>query len=225
MQYPIFTHSSVDGHWGYLHVLAFVNSATMNIYVHVSIQNMVFSTCMPRNGIAGSYGSSICLFFLFLRKICAVLQGEKAILPSAMTWMDLIVIPNEISQTDKDKDTLLLMKSERVSRSVMSNSFWLHWPHQPPLSMGFPRQEYWSVLPLPSPGYLPNPEVEPRSPRLHAYSLPSEPPGKPISHYYLYMEFQENGTNEPILKTEIQSQMLKTNLWLPRVKGWAGGRH
>ena len=95
----------------------------MNIYVHVSIQIMVFSTCMPRNGIAGSYGSSICLFFLFLRKICAVLQGEKAILPFAMTWMDLIVIPNEISQTDKDKDTLLLMKSERVSRSVMSNSF------------------------------------------------------------------------------------------------------
>ena len=59
MQYPIFIHSSVDGHWGCLHVLAFVNSATMNIYVHVSIQIMVLSTCMPRNGIAGSYGSSI----------------------------------------------------------------------------------------------------------------------------------------------------------------------
>ena len=36
-------------------------------------------------------------------------------------------------------------------------------PHQAPLSMGFPRQEYWSGLPFPSPGDLPNPGIEPRS--------------------------------------------------------------
>ena len=45
--------------------------------------------------------------------------------------------------------------------------------------MGFSRQEYWSGLPLPSPGDLPDPGIEPRSPALQADALPSEPPGKP----------------------------------------------
>ena len=51
---------------------------------------------------------------------------------------------------------------------------------QAPLSMEFSRQEYWSGLPRPSPGNLPDPGIEPRSPTLQADSLPSEPPGKPI---------------------------------------------
>ena len=50
---------------------------------------------------------------------------------------------------------------------------------QAPLSMGFSRQEYWSGLPFPSPGHLPNPGIEPGSPALQADSLPSEPPGRP----------------------------------------------
>ena len=48
--------------------------------------------------------------------------------------------------------------------------------------MGFSRQEYCSGLPLPSPGYLPDPGIEPRFPALQADSLPSEPPGKPLYH-------------------------------------------
>ena len=51
--------------------------------------------------------------------------------------------------------------------------------HQPPPSMRFSRQEYWSGLPFPSPGDLPNPGIEPRSPALQADALTSEPPGKP----------------------------------------------
>ena len=47
-------------------------------------------------------------------------------------------------------------------------------------SMGFSRQECWSGLPFPSPGDLPDPGVEPRSPALQADALLSEPPGKPI---------------------------------------------
>jgi len=43
--------------------------------------------------------------------------------------------------------------------------------------MGFSRQEYWSGLPCPPSGDLPNPGTEPRSPALQADSLPSEPPG------------------------------------------------
>ena len=46
--------------------------------------------------------------------------------------------------------------------------------------MGFSRQEYWSGLPFPSPGDLPDPGIEPGSPALQADALTSEPPGKPI---------------------------------------------
>ena len=45
--------------------------------------------------------------------------------------------------------------------------------------MGFSRQEYWSGLPFPSPGDLPDPGIEPRSPALEADTLTSEPPEKP----------------------------------------------
>ena len=51
--------------------------------------------------------------------------------------------------------------------------------HQAPLSMGFSRQEYGSGLPFPSPGELPDPGTEARSPALQADSLMAEPPGKP----------------------------------------------
>ena len=47
------------------------------------------------------------------------------------------------------------------------------------LSMGFSRQEYWSGLPFPSPGNLPDLGSEPVTPALQADALPSEPPGKP----------------------------------------------
>ena len=46
------------------------------------------------------------------------------------------------------------------------------------LSMGFFRQGYWSEMPFPFPGDLPDPWIEPGSPALQADSLPSEPPGK-----------------------------------------------
>ena len=53
-------------------------------------------------------------------------------------------------------------------RSAVSDSFVILWTvaHQPPLSMGFPRQEYWNGSPFPSPGDLPNPEIKPVSPAL-----------------------------------------------------------
>ena len=51
--------------------------------------------------------------------------------------------------------------------------------YEVPLSMEFPRQEYRSRLPFPSPGDLPNPRIEARSPALQADALTSEPPGNP----------------------------------------------
>ena len=51
--------------------------------------------------------------------------------------------------------------------------------HQAPLYIEFFRQDYWSELPVPSPGDLPDPGIESSSPALQADSLPTEPPGKP----------------------------------------------
>ena len=50
--------------------------------------------------------------------------------------------------------------------------------YQAPLSMGFPRREYWGGLPFPSPGAFPDPEIEPGSQALQADAVPSESPGK-----------------------------------------------
>ena len=59
MYHSFLIHSSADGHLGCFHVLAMINSAAMNIGVHVSLSDLVSLVCMPRSGIAGSYESSL----------------------------------------------------------------------------------------------------------------------------------------------------------------------
>ena len=78
--------------------------------------------------------------------------------------------------------TQLLSEWSEWSHSVVSDSA-TPWTvaHQAPPSVGFARQEYWSGLPFPSPGDLPDPGIEPRSPALQADALPSDPPGEPQS--------------------------------------------
>ena len=63
----------------------------------------------------------------------------------------------------------------------MSKSFATPWTvtHQAPLSMGFPRQENWSELSFPSPGYLPNPGIKLASRELTGRLFTTEQPGKP----------------------------------------------
>ena len=62
MYHSFLVHSSADGHLGCFPVLAIINSAAMNIGVHVSLSDLVSLVCMPRSGISRSYGSSISSF-------------------------------------------------------------------------------------------------------------------------------------------------------------------
>ena len=73
-----------------------------------------------------------------------------------------------------DWETLCLSLPSHQSLSLAN-----YVARQAPPSMGFSRQEYWSGLPFPPPGDLPDPGIEPRSPTLQVDSLQSEPPGKP----------------------------------------------
>ena len=76
----------------------------------------------------------------------------------------------------------LILSCSLLSDSVTSWTI----AHEAPLFMGYPRQEYWSGLPFPPPGNLPDPGIELVFPALQADSLPSEPSGKHFSYNELH---------------------------------------
>ena len=90
---------------------------------------------------------------------------------------------NVSSFNDSAQEDCLLCAGSEESESEVAQScptlsdLWTL-AHQAPPSMGFSRQEYWSGLPFPSPGDLPDPGIEARSPTLQADALTSVPPGK-----------------------------------------------
>ena len=86
---------------------------------------------------------------------------------------------------------------------------------QAPLSMGFPRQEYWSGWPCRSPGDLPNPGIKPGSPALQAGSLAAEPPGKRLKNWW--NSLGQNGVGSlSVLQGIFPTQ--GSNLGLPHCK-------
>ena len=72
MYHSFLIHSSADGHQGCFRVLAIINSAAMNIGVHVSLSDLVSSVCMPRSGIAGLF----CFIFGCFLIVKSYLQKE-----------------------------------------------------------------------------------------------------------------------------------------------------
>ena len=68
-----------------------------------------------------------------------------------------------------------------ITQPCLTLCYPMDYSQQAPASMGFSRQEYWSGLPFPSPGDLPNPGIEPGSPALQTDASPYKPPGKPKS--------------------------------------------
>ena len=93
-------------------------------------------------------------------------------------------IPYGLEKGERREKLLLRIGSEsEVAQSCPTlRVFATPWTvtHQAPPSMGFSRQEYWSGLPFPSPGDLPDPAIEPGSPAFQADALTSEPPEKPL---------------------------------------------
>ena len=121
-------------------------------------------------GIELPYDRAIILLGRTERGICTPMFIE-ALFTIARTWKQ-----PKFPSTDKWIRKLWYMKSLSCVR-LFATPWTL--AHQAPASMGFSRQEYWSGLPFPSPGNLPDPGIEPRSPMLQAGTLTSEPPGKP----------------------------------------------
>ena len=78
------------------------------------------------------------------------------------------------------------LSSQLVSRVQLFMTPWTV-AHQD-LFLGFSREEYWSGLPFPPPGDLPNPGIKPGSPALQADALSSEPPGKSHTEIYLLLK-------------------------------------
>ena len=82
---------------------------------------------------------------------------------------------SEIHETLEDVDLAPTCLVKSLGRVRLFATPWTV-AHQAPPSMEFSRQEYWSGLPFPSPGDLPDPGIEPGSLTLQAGALPSEPP-------------------------------------------------
>ena len=126
----------------------------------------LWGTLLPRHGHLGPKDWSSCEYFIYI---------QRPHLPDA--------------ETDVQRGSIALgwqpwldwdagLGGEPLSHARHFATLWTV-ACQAPLSMQLSRHEYCRGLPFPSPGVLPDPRTEPRSPTLHADSLPSEPPGNP----------------------------------------------
>ena len=124
-----------------------------------------------------------------LKHVTRYTQCEEQPNPNSMCTAMLIIRPT--------RRGILVVQSLSHVRLLQPHGLY----RQAPLSMGFSRQEYWSGLPFPSPGHLPDPGIEPRSPALQADSLPTELPGntqRNSSHLQLH-NLQNSRQNDQVI--------------------------
>ena len=108
-------------------------------------------------------------------------QYCKELLLVQVLWEELAISPLYFGQVEEGNTAPPIswkwVKVKSLSCVRLFETLWTV-AYQASPSMGFSRQEYWSGLPFPSPGDLPNPGIEPWSPALQADPLTSKPPGK-----------------------------------------------
>ena len=109
-----------------------------------------------------------------------ILQKSKYIYDGIWQQCILGITNFQIFYLNRKHEAMFYLCCTVLSHSIMSNSLWHHGLQLIRLlcQWGFSKQEYWSGLPCPPPGDLPNPWIESRSPALQADSLWSEPSGK-----------------------------------------------
>ena len=119
------------------------------------------------------------------------LQVWTCVFQSTCPWRPISVLDRVLL---REKVSHRKMKVKSLSRVRLFATPWTVARQAPPC-MGFSRQESWSGLPLPSPGDLPDPGIEPGSPALQTDALPSEPLGKPYATVHVKFYNIQNCNN------------------------------
>ena len=148
---------------------------------------------MPKPPITGARVEPVIKDYEWINQPRAWRQVDDTGPPSVLEWsipgtdmldicildVDVLFLHSDLLPSSLLKESLVCacVRTEAISPVWLSVTPWTVDRHAP-LSIGFSRQEYWSGLPCPPPGDLPNSGIKPRSPAFQADSLPSEPPGK-----------------------------------------------
>ena len=168
---------TVNGSFSSLPVLLASIESTNGQQNHLS-KTHTWSCQFPAgNFLRFSMALRIMPFFLHSREILSTLQGLAQ--KSPLLWNSPLSSPSHwVSHFHCQWRWVKLLSLVWLFATPWTVAY------QVPPSTGFSIQEYWSGVPFPSPGDLPDPGIEPKSPALYADALPSEPPGSQYPHTF-----------------------------------------